>query len=55
MELQDPVLAGDDVVYTVKILQDQMPAKAAESLFTDVIGMRRRATSLPARILFLTC
>ena len=40
VELQDPVLAGDDLVYTVKVIQGQMPAKAADvSVFIDIIGM----------------
>jgi hypothetical protein len=28
-ELQDPVLKGDDLTYTVKIIQGDMPAKGA--------------------------
>ena len=40
VELQDPVLTGDDLAYTVKVLQGQMPVKAADvSVFIDVIGM----------------
>jgi len=40
VELRDPQLAGDDLVYMVKVLQGQMPAKAADvSVFIDVIGM----------------
>jgi len=40
VELQDPQLAGDDLVYMVKVLQGQMPVKAADiSVFIDVIGM----------------
>ena len=40
VELQDPVLAGDDLVYTVKVIQGQMPAKAADvAVFIDIIGM----------------
>ncbi len=39
VELQDPVLAGDDLAYTVKVLQGEMPAKAANvSVFIDIIG-----------------
>jgi hypothetical protein len=39
VELQDPVLAGDDLAYTVKVLQGQMPAKATDvSVFIDIIG-----------------
>src|SRR5262249_957509 len=38
-ELQDPLLTGDELRYTVKILQGQLPAKAADvSVFIDVIG-----------------
>ena len=38
--LTNPVLAGDNLSYTVKILQGDMPAKGAHvSLFIDVIGM----------------
>jgi len=37
--LQDPVLNGDDLTYTVKVLQGEMPAKGSEvSVFIDVIG-----------------
>jgi hypothetical protein len=39
VELQDPVLTGDDLAYTIKILQGEMPAKAADvSVFIDIIG-----------------
>ena len=39
VELQDPVLVGDDLAYTVKVLQGEMPAKAADvSVFIDFIG-----------------
>jgi hypothetical protein len=38
-ELQDPVLNSDDLTYTVKILQGDMPAAAADvSVFIDIIG-----------------
>jgi len=38
--LQDPVLEGDNLSYTVKVLQGDMPAKAADvSVFIDIIGM----------------
>jgi len=38
--LQDPVLTGDNLTYTVKVLQGEMPAKGADvSVFIDVIGM----------------
>ena len=37
--LQDPVLHGDNLSYTVKILQGDMPAKGANvSVFIDIIG-----------------
>jgi hypothetical protein len=41
VELQDPVLTsdGDDLVYTVKVLQGEMPAKASEvAVFIDIFG-----------------
>ena len=39
VELQDPVLKGDSLTYTVKVLQGTMPAKGADvSLFIDIIG-----------------
>ncbi len=39
VELQDPVLKGDDLTYTVKLLQGDMPAKGADvSVFIDIIG-----------------
>jgi hypothetical protein len=38
--LQNPELKGDDLTYTVKVLQGEMPAKGADvSVFIDVIGM----------------
>ena len=38
--LQDPILQGDNLTYTIKVLEGDPPAKAAEvSLFIDVIGM----------------
>ena len=40
VELQDPVLQGDDLSYRVKILEGEIPASAgAASLFVDIIGM----------------
>jgi hypothetical protein len=37
--LQDPELKGDNLTYTVKILQGEMPAKGADvSVFIDIIG-----------------
>ena len=39
VELQDPVLNGEDLTYTVKLLQGDMPAKGADvSVFIDIIG-----------------
>lgn len=39
VELQDPVLVGDDLAYTIKVLQGEMPTKAADvSVFIDFIG-----------------
>jgi hypothetical protein len=38
--LKDPVLEGDNLIYTVKVLQGEMPAKADDaSVFIDIIGM----------------
>ncbi len=38
--LRDPVLEGDDLHYTVQIIDGEMPVLGAEaSLFIDVIGM----------------
>ncbi len=38
--IMNPVLAGNDLSYTVKILQGDMPARATHaSLFIDIIGM----------------
>lgn len=38
--LQDPVLSGGELSYTVKVLQGDMPATGADvSLFIDIIGM----------------
>lgn len=40
VELRDPVLAGDDLSYQVKILEGKIPGNAGlASLFIDVIGM----------------
>jgi len=39
VELQDPVLSGDNLTYTVKLLQGEMPAQANDvSVFIDIIG-----------------
>ena len=38
--LRNPVLAGEDLAYDVKILEGDMPAKGGPvSLFIDIIGM----------------
>ncbi len=38
--LQAPVLKGDNLTYTVKVLQGELPAKGADvSVFIDIIGM----------------
>jgi non-ribosomal peptide synthetase component E (peptide arylation enzyme) len=38
--LRDPEVTADRLTYTVKVLQGDMPAKAADvSLFIDIIGM----------------
>ena len=38
--LQDPVLQGDNLTYTVKVLEGEMPATASDvSVFIDIIGM----------------
>lgn len=40
VELTDPVLEGDSLSYTVKVLDGEMPATATDpSVFIDVIGM----------------
>src|SRR5215510_14118682 len=37
--LEEPMLVGDDLSYTVKVLQGEPPAKAADvSVFIDIIG-----------------
>ena len=44
--LQAPELKSDNLIYTVKILQGEMPAKGADvSVFIDVIGMPRTPVS----------
>lgn len=44
--LQDPVLEGDDLHYTVRILKGDMPVLGDNvSLFIDVIGMPRTPVS----------
>jgi hypothetical protein len=38
--LQDPVLQGDSLTYTVKLVQGDMPATGSDvSVFIDIIGM----------------
>jgi len=40
VELRDPVLAGNDLSYRIKILEGTIPSSAgAASLFIDIIGM----------------
>jgi len=40
VELQGPVLSGDDLSYQVKILEGEIPVRAGlASLFIDIIGM----------------
>ena len=37
--LQDPVLSGSDLSYTVKVLQGDMPSEGKDvSVFIDIIG-----------------
>ncbi len=39
IELSDPVLTGEDLTYTVKVLDGKLPASGgASSLFIDIIG-----------------
>jgi hypothetical protein len=39
VELRDPILAGDDLSYTIKVLSGEMPARGADvSVFIDIIG-----------------
>jgi hypothetical protein len=39
-ELKDPVLSGENLTYTVKVIQGEMPATGADvSVFIDIIGM----------------
>lgn len=45
--LRDPVLAGDTLSYTVRVLDGQMPATGADiSVFIDIIGMPRSPLSV---------
>jgi hypothetical protein len=38
--LRNPVLQGDNLIYTVKVVQGDVPAKGADvSVFIDIIGM----------------
>ncbi len=40
VELRDPMLAGEDLSYRVRVLEGEIPASAgAASLFIDIIGM----------------
>ena len=44
--LQAPELKGDNLTYTIKVLEGDMPAKGADvSVFIDVIGMPRTPLS----------
>jgi hypothetical protein len=44
--LQDPALQGDNLTYTVKVLQGDMPATGSDvSVFIDIIGMPRTPMS----------
>ena len=64
-ELQDPVLSGDNLSYTVKVLQGEMPAKANDvAMFIDIFGRpltpisfagfaRRATTAQPVRAIRL--
>jgi hypothetical protein len=46
--LQDPVLSGDNLTYTVKVLQGEMPATGADvSVFIDIIGRPLTPISTP--------
>ena len=39
VELQDPQLSGEDLSYTVEVIQGEMPQTGAEvSVFIDIIG-----------------
>lgn len=39
VELLDPLLSGDNLSYTVKVLQGEMPASGTDvSIFIDIIG-----------------
>ena len=38
--LRDPVLRGDSLTYTVRVLEGKLPARGADvSVFIDIIGM----------------
>jgi hypothetical protein len=40
VELRSPALSGNDLTYTVKVLQGELPTSGAEvSVFIDVVGM----------------
>ena len=39
VELQDPMLKGEDLTYNVKVLQGELPVKGSDvSVFIDIIG-----------------
>ena len=45
--LSNPILKGDKLSYTIRVLDGDMPAKGGEcSLFIDVIGRRRSPLSV---------
>jgi hypothetical protein len=40
VELKDPVLEGDNLTYTAKVIEGEMPQKGSDvALFIDIIGM----------------
>jgi hypothetical protein len=44
--LQDPALQGDNLTYTVKVVQGDIPATGSDvSVFIDIIGMPRTPLS----------
>jgi hypothetical protein len=43
---EDPMLTGDNLAHTIKVLQGDMPAAASEvALFIDIFGRRFRPIS----------
>jgi hypothetical protein len=44
--LRDSVLRGDNLTYTIRVLEGKMPARGADvSVFIDIIGMPRTPVS----------